>query len=138
MPLTLTFTEGVLPEGSEKQAVKNITDAMLKWHGLTGNKVMTPNVTATVHIVPKSQSFSGGEEISAAWVEWKTPSFAFNTDEIQKGFFKKATDIVYEMADRKVPRDNIYVNVVHTVDGAWNLDGQAMSNEELGNAIAKG
>jgi len=138
MPLTLIFTEGVLPEGSEKQAVKNITDAMLKWHGLTGNKVMTPNVTATVHIVAKSQSYSGGEEISAAWVEWKTPSFAFNTEEIQKGFFKEATDIVYQMADRKVSRDNIYVNVVHTVDGAWNLDGQAMSNEELGDAIAKG
>jgi hypothetical protein len=35
-------------------------------------------------------------------------------------------------------KDNIYFYVVHTVDGAWNLDGQAMSNEELGAAIAKG
>ncbi|MFT5409038.1 MAG: hypothetical protein ACI9NC_001750, partial [Verrucomicrobiales bacterium] len=34
--------------------------------------------------------------------------------------------------------DNIYFNVVHTVDGAWNLDGKAMSNEELGEAIALG
>ena len=36
MPLTLTLTEGVLPAGDEKQAIKEITDAMLKWHGLTG------------------------------------------------------------------------------------------------------
>jgi hypothetical protein len=36
------------------------------------------------------------------------------------------------------PKENIYVNVVHTVDGAWNLDGQAMTNEELGEAISRG
>ena len=29
MPLTLTLTEGVLPRGSEKQAVEQITVAML-------------------------------------------------------------------------------------------------------------
>lgn len=138
MPLTLTFTEGVLPAGSEKQAVKQMTETMLKWHGLSGNKVMTANITAMVNIIPKSKSFSGGEEISAAWIEWKTPSFAFNTKQIQKGFFKDATDIIYEMAAGKVPRDNIYINVVHAVDGAWNLDGVAMSNEELGNAISRG
>lgn len=136
MPLTITYTEGVLPEGSEKHAVKQMTDSMLKWHGLTGNKVMTPNITASIHTIPKSSSFSGGEEVSAVWVEWKTPAFAFNTKEIQKGFFKDATDIIYEMADRKIPRNNIYVNVVHTVDGAWNFEGEAMSNEEIGNAIS--
>ena len=42
MPLTLTLTEGVLPIGKEKEAVAQITDAFLKNHGLTGNKVMTP------------------------------------------------------------------------------------------------
>ncbi|MEL0587036.1 MAG: hypothetical protein AAES65_19470 [Candidatus Thiodiazotropha sp. (ex. Lucinoma kazani)] len=34
--------------------------------------------------------------------------------------------------------DVIYVNVVHTVDGAWNLDGLAMTNEELAAAMAQG
>jgi hypothetical protein len=136
MPLTLTVTEGVLPIGSEKEAVKKITDVMLKWHGLTGNQLMKENITAMVQVIPGSQSFSGGEEISAAWVEWKTPSFAFNTKEIQKGFFSEATDIIYAMANEKIPRNNIYVNVVHTVEGAWNFEGQAMSNEEIGKAIS--
>ena len=136
MPLTLTFTEGVLPEGTEKQAVKQMTDTMLKWHGLTGNKVMTPNITAMLNIIPKSQSFSGGEEVSAAWIEWKTPSFAFSTKEIQKGFFSEATDIIHEMAQRKIPKNNIYINVIHSVDGAWNFEGEAMSNEEIVNAIS--
>ena len=136
MPLTITYTEGVLSAGSEKQAVKQITDSMLKWHGLTGNKVMTPNITASVHSIPKTSSFSGGEEVDAVWVEWKTPSFAFNSTEIQKGFFKDATDIIYGMADGKIPRNNIYINVVHSVDGAWNFEGEAMSNEEIGQAIS--
>lgn len=136
MPLTLTLTEGVLPTGAEKQAVAQLTDAMLKWHGLTGNKVMTPNITATVHVLPKSATFSGGKEFCGAWVEWKTPSFAFADREIQQGFFTDATHIIHELSGGKQPKDNIYVNVVHTVNGAWNLDGRAMTNAEIGEAIA--
>lgn len=138
MPLTLTVTEGVLPAGQEKVAVQRLTDAMLKWHGLTGNTVMTPNITALVNVLPKSATFSGGKEFSGAWVEWKVPSFAFASREIQVGYFKDATDIVQELSGGKQPKDNIYVNVVHTVDGAWNLDGRAMTNEELGQAISEG
>jgi hypothetical protein len=138
MPLTLTVTEGVLPEGAEQQAVVRLTDAMLKWHGLSGNTVMTPNVTAHVQIFPKTATYSGGKPFAGAWVEWKTPSFAFNSREIQTGFFKDATDIIEELSGGKQPRHNIYVNVVHTVDGAWNLDGRAMTNDELGAAISKG
>lgn len=69
MPLTRTLTEGVLPPGTEKIAVARITDAMLKWHGLTANQVMTANVTALVQIVPRGSSFSGGKEFDGAWVE---------------------------------------------------------------------
>lgn len=138
MPLTLTFTEGVLPDGSERLAVAQITDAMLKWHGLTGNKVMTPNVTAQVHILPKTATFSGGKEFSGAWVEWKVPSFAFADRKIQQGFFADATNIIHDLSGGKQPRDNIYINVVHTVDGAWNLDGKAMTNAEIGAAVSQG
>ena len=115
MPLTLTLTEGVLPRGAESQAVKQLTDAMLDRHGLTGNKVMTPNITATVHVLPKGSTFSGGEEFAGAWVEWKVPSFTFSTREIQQGYFKDATDIIQELSGGKQPQDNIYVNVVHAV-----------------------
>jgi len=138
MPLSLTLTEGVLPEGTEKQAIQQITSAFLKRHGLTGNKVMTPNVTAMVQVMPKGSTFSGGEEFSGAWIEWKVPSFAFANREIQEGFGKDATDIIHELSVGKQPKDKIYFNVVHTVDGAWNLDGQAMTNEQLGEAIARG
>jgi hypothetical protein len=138
MPLTLTLTEGVLPAGTEPTAIARITDAMLKRHGLTGNKVMTPNVTAMLQIQPMGTTFSGGKPFAGAWVEWKVPSFAFADREVQKGFFQDATDIIHELSERKQPRENIYVNVLHTPDGAWNLDGKAMTNAELGKAIAQG
>jgi len=135
MPLTLTLTEGVLPEGTESQAVKRLTDAMLKWHSLTGNKVMTINVTANVHIVPTANSFAGGTHSAGAWIEWKVPAFAFADRQIQRGYFQEATDIIHELSGGTQPHDRIYANVVHTVDGTWNLDGKAMTNEELGAAI---
>lgn len=138
MPLTLTLSEGVLPKGAEQQAVAQLTEAMLKWHGLTGNRVMTPNVTAIVQVMPKGSTFSGGQEFSGAWVEWKVPSFAFASREIQQGFFADATNIIHDLSGGKQPKDNIYINVVHTVDGAWNLNGQAMTNAQLGEAIAGG
>ena len=138
MPLTLSFTEGVLPEGAEKEAIKRITDLMLKWHGLSGNKVMTPNVTAHVHVLPKGHAFSGGEPFDGVWIEFKTPSFAFTDRQVQLGLFKEATDIIVELSGGKQPRDKIYSNVTHTVDGTWNINGSAMTNEEIGHAIAQG
>ena len=86
MPIALTFTEGGLPKGSEKEAGKRITEAFLKWHGLTGNKIMTPNVTNHINVLPKGSTLSGGEPFV----------------------------------------------------GAWNMDGRAMTNEQLGEAISKG
>ena len=138
MPLTLHITEGVIPVGTEKQAVKEITEIFLKWHGLAGNIVMTPNVTAMVAVVPKDRTFSGGEEVSGAWIEWKTPGFAFTDRDIQIGCAKECTDVIYNLSGGIQPKESIYFNVVHTVDGTWNMDGQAMTNEQLGEAISKG
>lgn len=138
MPLTLTLTEDVLPSSSFDTVIERLTTSMLKWHNLTGNTVMTPNVTANIQIVQAGRSYSGGVPFRGAWVEWKVPSFAFASRESQKGFGREAVDIIRELSGGKQPKDNIYFNVVHTVDGSWNLDGQAMSNEELGAVIATG
>jgi len=138
MPITLTLTEDALPKGSEKEAAIRITEAFLKWHGLSGNKVMTPNVINHIHILPKENTLAGGEPVTGAWVETKTPAFALNSREVQEGFFKEATDIIEELSGGKLPRENIYSNAVHTVDGTWNMDGRAMTNEQLGEAISRG
>jgi hypothetical protein len=138
MPLTLTLTEGVLPKGAERTAIAQITDAFLKSHGLSGNKVMGPNVTAHVNLVPKGLSFSGGEPVDGAWIEWKVPSFALADRNVQKAFFAEATDIIHRLSDGKLPKERIWTNALHTVDGAWNMNGIAMTNAELGAEISKG
>ncbi|WP_298822205.1 4-oxalocrotonate tautomerase [uncultured Roseibium sp.] len=138
MPLTFTYTEGVLDADAAAAAGRKITQAFLRWHGLAGNKVMTPNVTMQIQTLQKRDALSGGEPVSAAWLECKTPSFALADRDIQVGFFKEATDIIEGAASGTLPRDRIFTNLVHTVDGSWNLDGRAMTNSELGERIAQG
>lgn len=137
MPLTLTLTEGILPNGQEKVAFARLSDAMLKWHGLSGNKVMTPNVVGSIHVLSQEHTFSGSKETPVVFIEWKVPSFAFATREIQTGYVAEVTNIIHEMSGGKQPKDHIWVNVVHAVDGAWGIAGNAMTNAELGGAISK-
>ena len=111
---------------------------MLKWHGLAGNEVMAPNVIGEVRILPPDQTFSGMSEAPIAVIEWKVPSFAFAAREIQLGYFEEATDIIHQMSGGKQPRDRIFINVVHTVDGAWNFNGRAMTNAEIGEQATGG
>lgn len=138
MPLTLTLTEGVLPKGTEKATFARLSDAMLKWHGLTGNKVMTPNVVGSIHVLLKEDTFSGSKEAPVVFIEWKVPSFAFATREVQLGYIADATNIVHEASGGRQPKENIWVNVVHAVDGAWGIAGNAMTNAQLGEAVTKG
>ncbi len=138
MPLTLTLTEGVLPPGQEKIAFARLSEAMLKWHGLAGNALMTRNVVGSIHVMPRNATFAGMPETPVAFVEWKVPSFAFTSREVQVGYFEEATRIIHEMSGGRQPRDNIYINVVHAVDGAWNLGGKALTNAEIGAAVSKG
>ncbi len=138
MPLTLTVTEGVLPTEKEVEAGRRITEAFLRWHQLAGNPVMTPNVTNHLHVLPKNRTLSGGEPIEGAWIETRTPSFALADRDVQVGFFNEATNIIEELAEGAIPRDRIYANAVHTVDGSWNLDGRALTNQQIADAISAG
>lgn len=138
MPLTLTLTEDVLPKGSEKTAIARLSEAFLKLHGLAGNKVMTPNVIGSINVLAKSQTFSGMTEVPVVLIEWKTPSFAFASRDIQARYVEEATNIIHEMSGGKQPKEHIWVNVVHAVDGTWGIGGRAYTNAELGEAISKG
>jgi hypothetical protein len=138
MPVKLTLTEGVLPKGTEQQAAARITQSFLKHHGLAGNKVMTPNVTAQIHVLPKDRTLSGGQPFSGAWVEWILPSFAMTDRKVQQDFAAEATAIIHELSGNKQPKDHIYVNVLHAVDGIWNFNGRAMTNAEILETVSRG
>jgi hypothetical protein len=138
MPLTLTVTEGVLPNGSERATFAKLCEAMLKWHGLTGNQVMTPNVVGSIHVLRQEHTYSGMKATPVVFIEWKVPSFAFTDRKIQLGYIEEATHIVHEASGRRQPREHIWVNVVHAVDGAWGIAGQALTNAELSESVSKG
>jgi len=138
MPLTLTVTEGVLPHGEEKVAFRRLGEAMLRWHALTGNKFMTSAVIGSIHVLPIDATYAGLQESPVVFVEWKVPPIAFTQREIQLGYVEEATNIIHELSGGRHPRDKIWVNVVHAVDGAWGIAGRAMTSAQLGDAIAKG
>lgn len=138
MPISLTFTEGVLSQAAIAQAVSRITQSFLRHHGLSGNRVMTPNVTTLVSVVPQGQSFAGGEPVVGAWIETKTPSFALADYNVQSAFFAEATEVIHQLSGGRLPKERIWSNGVHAVDGTWNLEGIAMTNDRLGESIAMG
>ena len=41
------------------------------------------------------------------------------------------------MSGGRQPKDKIFTNVVHAVDGAWNFNGKALTNAEIGAEVAK-
>jgi hypothetical protein len=138
MPLTLTVTEGVLPPGSEKATFARLCEAMLKWHGLAGNRVMTPNVVGSIHVLRKNETFSGMEETPVALIEWKVPSFAFADRKVQMGYIEEATSIVHEASGGRQPKEHIWCNIVHAVDGGWGINGVALTNAQLSESVHRG
>lgn len=138
MPITLTLTEGVLPASKVEQAVAQLTDSFLEHHAMTGNKVMTPNITAHVNIIPKGLTFAGGKPVEGAWIETKTPSFALADNNIQESFFSKATQMIHDLSDGKLGKENIWTNGVHAVDGTWSINGVTLTNAGIGEAVSHG
>lgn len=138
MPLSLTYTEGTLPEDSLAALGDKITQAFLKWHDLAGNTVMLPNVTMQMQSLSRAGSLAGGKPFSGVWLECKVPSFALADRSVQEGFFAQATDLIEAATKFTIPRAHIFSNAVHTVDGTWNLNGRALTDEQLVEAISAG
>jgi len=137
MPLTFTITEGLLEKGQEKVAFARLSAAMLKAHGLSDNLVMARNVVGTIQVLPQGSTFIGLEETPAAFVEWKVPSFAFTSPDVQQAYFREVSDILVDMTQGRLARGNIGINVVHAVDGAWNFDGERMTNSDIAARLTK-
>lgn len=92
----------------------------------------------SIHVLPAGSTFTGMQETPVAFIEWKVPSFAFADRAIQLGYFEEATRIIHDMSGGKQPKDKIFINVVHAVDGAWNFNGQTLTNAEIAQATSNG
>jgi len=76
--------------------------------------------------------------VGVTFINLCRPFYHFSYQLYQIVIAKESTDIVHKLSGGKQPRDNIYFNVIHTIDGTWNFDGQALTNGELEIAISKG
>ena len=137
MPLTLIVTEGVIPSDREAETMSRLSAAFLNLVGLSGNAFMTPNVIGHVQVIAKGHSYAGLTPATVAIVEWKVPSFAFTDREIQTTYVAQATEIIHEASGGKHPREWVWVNVTHAVDGAWGIAGKAYTNAQLGDAVSQ-
>ncbi len=136
MPIQIIVPEGVLTAEAETEAFRKLTDLLLRLHGLTGNKFMTPNVIGEVTVVPTGRSFSGGRPADIAVFELKVPSFVLPTQELKQAWIAEGTDIIEKAASGRLKREHIFANVSYAVEGAWGIGGVAYSNPDLGAAVA--
>jgi len=134
MPIQIIATEGVIPVSAENGLFAAVTDSFLKLHNLSGNAFMTPNIIGEFSIVPKGRTYSGGKPTDIVIVEVKTPSFAFEAQDQKNAFVKDVTEAVVKATGGKHPKDQIFVNQVHAIDGIWGIGGKAYTNAELGAA----
>ena len=136
MPIQIIVPEGVLTADAETEAFKKLTDLLLRLHGLSGNKFMTPNVIGEVTVVPKGRTFSGGKPTDIAVFELKVPSFVLPTQELKDAWIGEGTDIIEQATKGRIKREHIYASVSYAVEGAWGIGGTAYSNAALGSAAA--
>jgi len=136
MPIQIIVPEGVLTAEAEAEAFRKLTELLLRLHGLTGNRFMTPNVIGEVTVVPRGRTFSGGTPTDIAVFELKVPSFVLPTQELKDAWIREGTAIIEEAARGRIKREHIYSSVSYAVEGAWGIGGIAYSNADLGAAVA--
>ena len=136
MPIQIIVPEGALTPAGEAEAFRKLTELLLRLHGLTGNRFMTPNVIGEVTVVPKGRTFSGGAPADIAVFELKVPSFVLPTQDLKNAWISEGTTIIEQAGQGRIKREHIYANVNYAVEGAWGIGGKAFSNTELGTAVA--
>jgi phenylpyruvate tautomerase PptA (4-oxalocrotonate tautomerase family) len=135
MPVLVEVTKGLLTHEGEQEILPQISEALLRVHGLSGNRFMTPNVIGHVVVSEQSKSYVGGKPLSLAVVEVKVPGITFPTAEVKQAFVAAVTDLIDRYKAGSHPRERTFVNVTYAVDGAWGIGGKAYSNAELAAAV---
>ncbi|VWC09789.1 hypothetical protein BLA23254_05229 [Burkholderia lata] len=135
MPITLTVSEGVFTPDDEGPVFAELTDALLEVEGLTGNAFLAPNVVGTLNVLPRHRTFVHGRAEPAAFVELKLPAVALSAPDRQRQFVERATAIVLHRAGGRLTPAQVWVNVVHAVDGGWGIAGRRYDNASLVDSI---
>ena len=135
MPISVQVTKGLLTCAGEREVFPQVAEALLKVHGLTANRFMSPNVIGHLVVSEQSTSYVGGKPQSLAIIEVKVPAITFPTAEVRQAFVSAVTDVIDRYKAGSHPRERTFVNVTYALDGAWGIGGKAYWNAELGAAI---
>ncbi|PXX40293.1 tautomerase family protein [Undibacterium pigrum] len=138
MPISVQVTTDLLTLEGEREVLPLVADALLRVHGLSGNKFMTHNVVGHLVVSPEAHSYAGGKHQSLAVIEVKVPSVTFPTAEVKQAFVSEVTDIIDKLKQGQHPRERTYVNVTYAVDGTWGIAGKGYSNAEMDEAVQQG
>ena len=135
MPIQIIMTEGLTSKADAQKMHTQVGQAFLDNHQISNNQFMLPNIIGEVVFMDPDITFSGLKASPIAVVELRVPSFTFGTQEQKDSFVQKATDIILDATNGKLPKESIWVNAVYAVDGLWGIAGKAYTNEQLGAAI---
>src|SRR5579864_5033398 len=111
MPISVQVTKGLLTPNGESEVFPLIAHALLRTHGLSGNRFMTPNVIGHLVVSAESQTYVGGKPQSLAVVEVKVPALTFPNAQVKQAFVGAVTDIIDQFKAGSHPRERTYVNV---------------------------
>src|SRR5262249_40506234 len=111
MPIQIIVPEGALTPAGEAEAFRKLTELLLRLHGLTGNRFMTPNVSGEAAVVRRGRPFAGGAPADIAVFELKVPSFVLPTQELKDAWISEGTTIIEQATQGRIRREHIYANV---------------------------
>ena len=134
MPISIQASAGLLTIEAEKQLFAGVMDSFLRINGAKGNSFITPNLIGDGVTIPAGRSFAGGVADDFVAVGLKVPSFSLPTQEQRQAFVTEVTDLVERLAEGRLPRSRVLVNMVFG-SGMWGIGGLAYTDEMLIAAI---
>jgi hypothetical protein len=81
-------------------------------------------IGGTVHLLDAEDIYAGGKPAPIVFVELKLPPIALSTIERRSAFIAAATKKIAELTVDDHEDRHIWVNILHTPDGAWEIGGE--------------
>jgi phenylpyruvate tautomerase PptA (4-oxalocrotonate tautomerase family) len=137
MPMIdVTVPESTFSAEAESVLLSKLTECLLKWEKVTGNKLATANTGAYLHCLPKHRVTAGGQPDAVVRIDVLTPPGILSQEQ-RTGFTAEATEIVGQVSGDPNLAKRTWVLMSETVDGGWGIAGYAFTLEAIAAAIKK-
>src|ERR1700753_2332688 len=113
MPITIQATQGILTAEGERAAVAAVTNAILEANDALENPMTRRHLIATLLTVPDNSTYADSELEPFLLVSVRNPTGSLVTQRQREAFVLAATDALYRIAEGRVVRDRIYINLIY-------------------------